>query len=53
MLEREPAQQAILQARERIAHNVRQIVIDADHWNRAHPGEPPLVIDDSGKLAET
>lgn len=51
MLEREEAREAIMRSRERIAHNVRQMVRDMDHWNRAHPTETPLDVDDGGKLA--
>jgi hypothetical protein len=51
MLEREEAAKAIQQSRERIAHNVRQMVLDIDHWNRAHPKELPIELDDEGKLA--
>jgi hypothetical protein len=36
--------------REKIAAEMRQLVADAEHWNRTHPDEEPIIIDpDFGK----
>ena len=35
----------------RVAEEVRQLVRDLDHWNRLHPDETPLTVDDDqGRL---
>jgi hypothetical protein len=31
--------------RQRIADEMAQMKLDADHWNRLHPNEEPIVVD--------
>jgi hypothetical protein len=47
-----PDQRAALVRRaQRLLDEVRQLRLDADHWNRAHPGERPIIADPRGELA--
>lgn len=38
--------------RARTESDVRQLIRDVDHWNRIHPTDPPIAVDDEqGSLA--
>lgn len=40
-----PRQVTLLERLKRIAAELRQLQADAEHWNRLHPDEEPIVID--------
>ena len=34
-----------------LLNEIRQLRLDAEHWNRLHPDEQPIVADPDGELA--
>lgn len=43
--QRELELQSFEMRRERIRARLQEIKADADHWNRLHPDEEPIVVD--------
>jgi hypothetical protein len=45
MSKNEQMQRELMKRRLRIADRLAELKADADHWNRTHPDEEPIVID--------
>jgi len=41
----EARRRRVAELREKLAHEMRELVHDAEHWNRTHPNEEPIIID--------
>jgi hypothetical protein len=42
----------IIQNIRRWCDEIRQLLIDVEHWNRVHPNEEPIDIDPGGQLRQ-